>query len=177
MTSFIYENQNELLADFKEMFATHIQAEPRNWINSFCQNNKDSQLARTILDALKEQQKNFSNLKQEYQRVDTQATQLSQKKVRDEATEEELRDLNTEKSALGCLLRDIAEKLTLSFFTDEGLLPNYAFPEAGVRLKSVIWRRKKKIETAFETFSMSLNALLVVYVNLHPSLNLAGQEK
>ena len=35
---------------------------------------------------------------------------------------------------------------SLNFFTDEGLLPNYAFPEAGVVLRSVIYRRNSKTE-------------------------------
>ena len=29
----------------------------------------------------------------------------------------------------------------LAMLTNEGFLPNYAFPEAGVTLKSVLWRK------------------------------------
>lgn len=36
------------------------------------------------------------------------------------------------------LIRVIEEQYTLTFFTDAGLLPNYAFPETGVRFKAVI---------------------------------------
>lgn len=41
------------------------------------------------------------------------------------------------------LVNQINNKQTLNFLTDEGLLPNYAFPEAGITLRSVLWRRKE----------------------------------
>jgi len=43
----------------------------------------------------------------------------------------------------------------LQFLTDHGLLPNYAFPESPIRLRSVIWRRKQHVtqkdKSAYET--------------------------
>ena len=51
--------------------------------------------------------------------------------------------------ALTRLLAGIDSRDTLQFLTDEGLLPNYAFPEQGVLLHSVIIRDDKKVpETA-----------------------------
>jgi len=41
-------------------------------------------------------------------------------------------------------LKQINSKLTLNFFTDEGLLPNYAFPEEGVELRSVILKKREQ---------------------------------
>jgi DEAD/DEAH box helicase domain-containing protein len=55
---------------------------------------------------------------------------------------EEIGELERERSGLMELVQKINQKSTLNFFTDEGLLPNYAFPEAGVTLKSVIWRQR-----------------------------------
>jgi DEAD/DEAH box helicase domain-containing protein len=42
------------------------------------------------------------------------------------------------------MLKQINGKLTLNFFTDEGLLPNYAFPEEGVELRSIILKQREK---------------------------------
>ncbi|MCW0937423.1 DEAD/DEAH box helicase [Pantoea sp. RG18] len=61
----------------------------------------------------------------------------------DQNYEADLRELTSERSALQSLVRQINDKQTLNFLTDEGLLPNYAFPEAGVTLRSVLWRRKE----------------------------------
>ena len=37
-------------------------------------------------------------------------------------------------------------KNTFNFLSDEGILPNYAFPEAGITLKAVLTRRKRPEE-------------------------------
>lgn len=67
--------------------------------------------------------------------------------VKDLNYESELNELENERNALLALIREINGKNTLNFMTDEGLLPNYAFPEAGVTLRSVLWRKKDTIET------------------------------
>ena len=43
--------------------------------------------------------------------------------------------------AFGLLRKALDARPLLAMLTDEGFLPNYAFPEAGVTLKSVLWRR------------------------------------
>jgi DEAD/DEAH box helicase domain-containing protein len=60
----------------------------------------------------------------------------------DQNFEKDMGDLVSERHALMALVNQINNKQTLNFFTDEGLLPNYAFPEAGITLRSVLWRRK-----------------------------------
>ena len=57
--------------------------------------------------------------------------------------QEALVELRREKAALNELVRHIHQRHVLNFFTDEGLLPNYAFPESGVVLQSVIYRRRE----------------------------------
>jgi len=67
-------------------------------------------------------------------------------KPQDESTQNEIRDVGIERGGLQAILRDINSKQTMNFLTDEGLLPNYAFPEAGVTLRSVIFRKKKQVD-------------------------------
>ncbi|MBI4700700.1 MAG: DUF1998 domain-containing protein [Deltaproteobacteria bacterium] len=62
--------------------------------------------------------------------------------ARDRSLEAELEELEQERAALQRLVASIMDRDTFNFFTDEGLLPNYAFPEAGVVLRSVIYRRR-----------------------------------
>ena len=59
----------------------------------------------------------------------------------DESVQAQIDDAESERYGLMELARNVDRKSTLNFFTDEGLLPNYAFPEEGVRLQSVIFRR------------------------------------
>ncbi len=63
----------------------------------------------------------------------------------DEATRSQIREISLERSGLQAIMREINGKQTMNFLADEGLLPNYAFPEAGVILRSVIFRKKEKV--------------------------------
>ena len=63
---------------------------------------------------------------------------------RDEASDAEVEELRRERSGLQSVLRQLNGRPTFNFLTDEGLLPNYAFPEKGVTLKSVIYRDRER---------------------------------
>ena len=62
----------------------------------------------------------------------------------DDATTNDIKRLTRERGGLQGLLRKLNGRETFSFLTDEGLIPNYAFPEAGVTLKSVIYRSRER---------------------------------
>src|SRR5690606_12635075 len=66
--------------------------------------------------------------------------------TRSPAEEEEVMELRQERRAHERLLQSLNERDLLAFLTDEGLIPNYAFPEAGVSLKSIIWKQTKESE-------------------------------
>ncbi len=66
------------------------------------------------------------------------------KKPQDDALKAQLDDLDRELEGIKRLKRDLNRKEVLNFFTDEGLLPNYAFPEEGTTLHSVIYRKLKE---------------------------------
>ena len=61
----------------------------------------------------------------------------------DEAVRERLAGARAEREALMSLRRSLNHQHTLNFLTDEGLIPNYAFPEEGVTLQSIILRRTR----------------------------------
>jgi DEAD/DEAH box helicase domain-containing protein len=61
---------------------------------------------------------------------------------RDEATTNEINKLRRERDKVLELTKEINQRDLLNTLTDAGLIPNYAFPEAGIELKSVLWRRK-----------------------------------
>jgi DEAD/DEAH box helicase domain-containing protein len=54
---------------------------------------------------------------------------------------EELDALTNEKDGIARLRKSLVERNSWAFFCDEGLLPNYAFPETGVQLRSLFWRK------------------------------------
>ena len=56
-------------------------------------------------------------------------------------TKHEIEELDRERNKALELAKEINSRDLLNTLTDAGLIPNYAFPEAGVELKSVLWRR------------------------------------
>jgi DEAD/DEAH box helicase domain-containing protein len=75
-----------------------------------------------------------------------------------EAQREEKDEVLRERNAYAELRKDLENRPLLQMLTDEGFLPNYAFPEAGVTLKSVLWRRLTRKPQAGRT-SEDLNPL------------------
>ena len=64
----------------------------------------------------------------------------------DERVAQEREQVRSERSALMALRRRTNARHTFNFFTDEGMLPNYAFPEEGVTLQSIVIRRLSRAE-------------------------------
>ena len=62
----------------------------------------------------------------------------------DEATVERMEDATRERNVLLDINRATNARDLLNFMTDEGLIPNYAFPEEGVTLRSVLWWRRRE---------------------------------
>ena len=60
----------------------------------------------------------------------------------DSAFDEEKKELEAERKALSRVVKDMTNKDVFNFLSDEGLLPNYAFPEEGITLKAIL--RKKE---------------------------------
>ncbi|WPU55888.1 DEAD/DEAH box helicase [Stenotrophomonas acidaminiphila] len=60
----------------------------------------------------------------------------------DEATKQQIGELTRERDKALELAREIGGRELLGTLTDAGLIPNYAFPEAGVELKSILWRKR-----------------------------------
>lgn len=62
----------------------------------------------------------------------------------DEAVLEDRQEVTLARKGLGKLSRSLRNRDTFGFLADEGLIPNYAFPEEGVVLRSVIVRNKPR---------------------------------
>lgn len=107
---------------------------------------REGSLDYRIINRLHQLHEEREGLRGRLRRLNERIKTNEKNPARDQSVESELSELKYEKSALNRIVRDISEKQTFNFFTDEGLLPNYSFPESGVSLRSVIYRRKSKEE-------------------------------
>jgi DEAD/DEAH box helicase domain-containing protein len=83
---------------------------------------------------------------QEAQGRARKAKAKAQQKPQDEATQNEIDNLLRERDKMLELIKEINGRDLLNTLTDAGLMPNYAFPESGIQLKSVLWRKRASDE-------------------------------
>lgn len=156
--NFIDREREQLLNDFIRLFAEEIGDRTQQQLEMFISQGERDEggLRWRILNRLQE-------VVEERKRLQNQIKQLA-RRIKDKENgakslnhEDELENLKRERKGFMDLVKRINNKNTLNFFTDEGLLPNYAFPEAGVTLKSIIWRRRNTSGNSntgkYETFT------------------------
>lgn len=145
LLAFIEAREEVLLARFAALFPD-MQEEDRQHLRSMLA-GRDNQgtLGWRLLNRLRELVASRRSLQQRVDALKKRMEKLEQQPV-DEERDLQLRGCKDERSGLLGLLREQNQRQTLNFFTDEGLLPNYAFPEEGVTLKSVILRRHEQRE-------------------------------
>src|SRR5690606_17025319 len=103
----------------------------------------DKPLRFRLVDAFHDELRQRNALQLEAKRNGDEIKRLQTLEAKPEDVEDRIERLEQEKDARMALAREIDRRPTLELLTDQGILPNYAFPESAVRLSSVIWRRKK----------------------------------
>ncbi len=155
---FIELHRTDLVGRFLNIFALSLTDDSIHHIKQFVQGDRDTlgSLTYRIIDGLHFHAKERESIKKKVTALSSQIRKKKEHHAKDQHFQKELDELVREKSALQALVTRINDRQTLQFFSDEGLIPNYAFPEAGVLLRSIIYRRRKTVregESNYETFS------------------------
>lgn len=142
---FVAQNRELLYSDFVDMFP-ELDEQGREHLQRFIGVSAATEeafetLEIRILSRLEILQKSFYSNRKQADTLKINIDKLKQSPA-DESTRLRLEESEIERQALLALNRSINQQLTLNFFTDEGLLPNYAFPEEGVTLSSIIVRQR-----------------------------------
>jgi DEAD/DEAH box helicase domain-containing protein len=148
LTGFIDLHRTALLDAFVGLFKDVLQAAAIKHLQAFMQGSSEREgtLCHCIINRLCQALRERDGLRARLRALQVRIRKNEDNPARDPQLDGELTEMKFEKSALNRLVRDMHEKLTFNFFTDEGLLPNYAFPESGVSLRSVIYRKKSKAD-------------------------------
>jgi DEAD/DEAH box helicase domain-containing protein len=119
-------------------------------LTTFMEGNSDTEgsLPYKVVSGLENLEKQRKSLASKVRLLSKRINAKKKQTARDKNHENELADMEREKEALQKLMTTMTGKNVFNFFTDEGLLPNYAFPEGGVVLRSLIWRRRDKSDGA-----------------------------
>ncbi len=156
LMAFVSSRLTGLLDDFYGLFKDPALSDAaKAHVQSFAGGRDGGDMGYRILNGL-------TTLVKERDRLQSRARSLYKaikKKENDLAggltITDEIQEMKQEKAGLQQLVKSINRKNTFNFFTDEGFLPNYAFPEQGVTLHSIIFRHRKAVsdgERHYDTF-------------------------
>jgi DEAD/DEAH box helicase domain-containing protein len=142
---FVDTHRMELLAGFEALFENSLTESSQSSMKRFMegQDSQEGSLSYRVLNRLRGLLEERDSLRRRVRQINQTLKAKKESKVKDQNTAGEIADLERDKTLLNGIIRNITSKDTFNFFTDEGLLPNYAFPEAGVLLRSIIYRIKK----------------------------------
>lgn len=146
LMQFIETHQTELLQAFLRLFSGLLDKESIRHITDFVQGdgNQQGSLVWRITNGLEGQRKQRDSLQRKVKLLGDRLRKKEQDPAAGQNKNTELEEMRRERNALQELVKAINDRDVLNFFTDEGLLPNYAFPEAGVILQSIIYRKKSE---------------------------------
>jgi DEAD/DEAH box helicase domain-containing protein len=150
--TFVQQRQGKMLTEFERLFqdpSDRLSTETKEHLERFLVGSDDQAGMRfRVIDRLAKVNRDVDDLKRRRTRVENEIERLSALPALGETDAETLGELKLEKTALTRLMASVGSRDTFNFLTDEGLLPNYAFPEQGVLLHSVIVRDDRQVSDA-----------------------------
>lgn len=148
LMSYIEEQRTPLLGRFLEIFAGALSEDAVRHLRDFVEGDPraEGNLTYKISSRLAFLRQEVESFRKRVKAVQKAIKEREESPAVDQNTPRELDELRKEKAALNRMIAARRDKETFNFFTDEGLLPNYAFPEAGVTLRSIIWRKRGRGE-------------------------------
>ncbi|MCX2779242.1 DEAD/DEAH box helicase [Microbulbifer thermotolerans] len=152
LLDFISRNMQEIWDGFASYVATELEGEDFELLREYLFGGPqypDDHLKLYLLGRLQLVVEERRQMAATIRSLDRQLEKL-RKEPQDEHTRNEITELEREVAGYRSLRIRLNKRETLNFFTDEGLLPNYAFPEEGATLHSIIFRSEKLSGDAVE---------------------------
>jgi DEAD/DEAH box helicase domain-containing protein len=138
----VLANEPRLFADFITLLGSDVDELVTQRLLDFIQGQSDTDGLRSRLQKhLEELVAERKIYKKRKEQIDI-AKKVLEQRPQDEATRSEIDSLLRERDNMLELIAEINKRDLLNTLTDAGLIPNYAFPEAGIELKSVLWRKR-----------------------------------
>ncbi len=135
---FINRREPELFDAFCRMLGDNLTAATRAKLEEFITGNEQQKNLRTrFLVFFEEMLAERESWKTRRKQINKELGRL-RKRPEDEQTLQEIEILEKERAALGQRIQQLNNEHLLEAMTNAGLLPNYAFPEEGVSLTTVI---------------------------------------
>lgn len=140
---FVEEHRETLLAEFLEMFTADARPPTVAVIREFAAAGRIEGVVRDAFEAVRTERddyrKRVAELKARREQIELEpALAVGVSADPAERLQQELAELEDARRSFGRIMTALVAKYPLGVLTDYGALPNYAFPETGVTLKSVL---------------------------------------
>ncbi len=133
---FVEQQGAALLRDFQAVFALSDQQELKKRLADFV--NTEAAFRTAVLDELHSAETHHKLWQNRIRKLAREIRRLRDTQPRPADWDKQVRRLERDRRVYGAISRDMNRQDVLELLTDGGILPNYAFPEEGVRLRSVI---------------------------------------
>ena len=142
---FIDAKGGELAQKFLDVLPAEIavRQDIKDRVMAYLTSNDDRSAIWHIRSVFDEARRAREDLVQRRKDLDAEAKRVKrrQNEMTPEKLEERLNEIKRDKGEINHAIRsDIDDVEVLRFLTDKGVLPNYAFPEEGIKLKSILAR-------------------------------------
>ncbi len=142
---YIHSNISWLERRFVLMFSGRLDEDTKQRLHSFILGEDSDSPEIRLLSSFTEVKKDRDRLRDDIKKLKKAIEELNALPA-DSSFEAQKKELYEERNALQSVIDKMDGKNTFNFLSDEGILPNYAFPEAGITLKAVLTRTKRKEE-------------------------------
>ena len=162
--NYVQSTLSRQLNSFMQMFAAYLDDSAREELQAFARGKgaESSPMYIKILDAFEDLKKQQDALRASIESLKDMIKELAAK-PKDSSYDEEIKELKSEETALLTVLQEIGKKNVFNFLSDEGLLPNYAFPEAGIILRAVLYRKEDENNPALPTGKKKYEKMVYEY--------------
>jgi len=142
----VVANEIRLFETFIGLLGQDIDAAVRQRLLDYIEGQGEADgMRQKLIKTLKGLADERATYRARQKNIDNLIKQAKQKPS-DQATKEEIESYTQEREKMLALITEINKRDLLNTLTDAGLIPNYAFPEAGVELMSMLWRKKSEDE-------------------------------
>ncbi len=149
---YVKNNLNSRLNSFISMFSDSFEKDSSSTVKAelteFAKGDgiKESPMYLRILNAFELVRDERDSVHKNIEILQSMIKEL-ENKPKDSSYDEEIKELKWEEAVLIEVVKHIDNRNVFNFLSDEGLLPNYAFPEAGIKLKAILKRREENTST------------------------------
>ena len=146
--NYVQANLSRLHRGFVALFSDYLTDDSVAELRRFARGDgiDKSPMHVQILEAFQSLYEQREALRKNVRQLNRMIREL-ESKPRDSSYERELIALRSEQRALMDVIKAINEKDVFNFLSDEGLLPNYTFPEAGILLRAILTVVSRNLRT------------------------------